>query len=350
MVLEGLSLPIVLAPLAGGPSTPELAAAVSGAGALGFFALGYLSPEQAREGIERVRGLTDAPFGVNMFVPASRPAATESYAGYTERVSEWARARDLPVGEPRFDDDGWEGKLELLCERPPAVVSFTFGCPSAATVQRLRAAGAETWVTVTRPEEAEQAAAAGAEVLVAQGAEAGGHRGSFEDVDEQPPIALAPLLSLLRARVPTALVAAGGIADGAAVAAALAGGARAAQLGSAFMLCPEAGTSEAQRSAFASGRPTELTRAFTGRLARGIRNEFLAANRGAPRGYPEIHHLTAPMRREARARGDAEAINLWAGESYALAREQPAAELVAELAEQARAAAARAGAILKAAR
>ncbi|HEY0516183.1 MAG TPA: nitronate monooxygenase [Solirubrobacteraceae bacterium] len=342
MLVDRLSVPIVLAPLAGGPSTPELTAAVSGAGGLGFLASGYLSPEQMRQSIERVRELTDAPFGVNVFVvaaaaAAAAPAAAGAYREYLERVSAWARRRGLQTGEPRFDDDGFEQKLELLCERPPAAVSFTFGCPPAATIDALKDAGAEVWVTVTTVSEAMQAVQAGAQTLVVQGAEAGGHRAAFDDADaEVVPVGLLALLALVRAQLDAPLVATGGIADAATVAAVLAAGARAAQVGTAFMLCPEAGTGEAQRRAMRWGRPTELTRAFTGKLARGIRNEFLIEHRGAPSAYPQIHHLTAPMRRQARERGDAEAINLWAGEAYALARELPAAELVAELAAGAR--------------
>jgi nitronate monooxygenase len=150
-------------------------------------------------------------------------------------------------------------------------------------------------------------------------------------------MALVPLLELVRDAVSLPLVATGGIATGAAVAAALCAGARAAQLGTAFMLCPEAGTSEAHREALRSDVGTVLTRAFTGRLARGIRNRFIDEHGpGAPIAYPEIHYVTAPMRAAARAQGNAELINLWAGEAHALAQELPAGELVERLADEAR--------------
>ena len=217
------------------------------------------------------------------------------------------------------------------------VVSFTFGCPSAETVAALQAVGSAVWVTVTSAAEARAAAAAGADALVVQGAEAGGHRGSFDDSAPQA-IGLLALLQLVRAAVDLPLVATGGLMTGAAIAAVLAAGASAAQLGSAFMLTPEAGTAAAHRGALArDDAATELTRAFSGRTARGIVNRFQREHdASAPRAYPEVHYLTAPLRAAARAAGDADAINLWAGQAHPLARAVPAAELVTSLAAEAR--------------
>ncbi len=187
------------------------------------------------------------------------------------------------------------------------------------------------------------------DALVVQGAEAGGHRGSFDDA-EPGEIGLLALLQLAAAAAPgLPLVAAGGIANGAGVAAALAAGAAAAQLGSAFMLTPEAGTSAPHRAALAAPAPTALTRAFSGRSARGIVNRFMRDHEAAaPRAYPEVHHLTAPLRAAARERGDADVVNLWAGQAHELAEPRPAGDLVVQLAADARAAlrtaAARAGA------
>jgi nitronate monooxygenase len=206
-------------------------------------------------------------------------------------------------------------------------VSFTFGCPAPDVLARFH-----SWVTVTSPEEARAAAEAGASALVVQGAEAGGHRGSWVDTPDLQPIGLHALLQLIDVGVP--LVASGGIATAAAVRAALALGARAAQVGTAFLRAPEAGTSQAHRDALASAAPTELTRAFSGRLARGIRNRFLEQHRDAPIAYPEIHYVTAPVRAAARQAGDGEMINLWAGEAHALAQERPAAEIARALAPQ----------------
>lgn len=333
MVLDRLAVPIVLAPLAGGPSTPELAAAVSDAGGLGFLAGGYLSADELSRRIERTRTLTSQPVGVNVFVPGPGPTEPERYASFCERFTDWAHEEGLSVGEPRYSDDDWEAKLELLRVLPPDVVSFTFGCPAGETLAGLRAAGSESWVSVTTPGEASRAAAAGAQALVVQGSEAGGHRASFADREEDPVYGLLPLLSLVRAEVALPLIASGGIATPQAVAAVIAAGATAAQIGTAFLLAPEAGTSPAHRDALRSDAPTVLTRAFTGRLARGIRNRFIDEhNMGAPIAYPELHYLTSPMRRDARELGDAGLINLWAGEAYGLARARPAAEIVGRLA------------------
>jgi nitronate monooxygenase len=339
VILDDLRTPVVLAPLAGGPSTPELAAAVSEAGGFGFLALGYLSVEAARDQIAATRGLTDRPFGVNVFSPVPGPTDPAAYEAYVARLNQWAGSRGAELGEPRHSDDDFEEKLELLAADPVAAVSFTFGCPTAEVVDRLHAAGSEVWVTVTNPDEAAQATSAGADALVVQGIEAGGHRGSFADGDGLPGYGLLSLLQLVAAQESAGLVASGGIATGGALAAVLAAGARAAQIGTAFMLCPEAGTRPAHREALRSSTETSLTRAFTGRTARGIRNEFMAEHDAeAPVAYPEIHYLTAPLRRAARERGDASVINLWAGETHALARELPTADLVRQLMNEARAA------------
>ena len=332
MVLDQIDVPVVLAPLAGGPSTPELTAAVAGAGGLGFLAGGYLSAAELGGRIAHTRELTSDPIGINLFAPGPGPAMPARYAAFAARFREWAGAEGVPVGEARDCDDDWEAKLELLRTQPPAVVSFTFGCPTAEVVARLRSAGTEVWVSVTSPQEAIQAERGGAQALVVQGSEAGGHRASFDDRPGDPIYALLPLVSLVRAVVGLPLIASGGIATPESVAAVRAAGAVAAQAGTAFLLAPEAGTSPAHRDAVRGAAPTVLTRAFTGRLARGIRNRFIDEHgEGAPAAYPELHYLTAPMRKAARERGDAGLINLWAGEAHTLARAQPAAEIVSWL-------------------
>jgi nitronate monooxygenase len=335
MIVDDLRLPIVLAPLAGGPSTPRLVAEVSEADAFGFLAAGYLTPQRLSEQLVQLRSLTARPFGVNVFSPPPAPADPEIYADYVDEIRRWASARGLPVGEPRFHDDHFAEKVDLLTDDPVAVVSFTFGMPDADTVTRLHDAGSEVWVTVTSPKEASIAAAGGADVLVVQGIEAGGHRGCFDDDETAAAHSLPTLLELLSGGS-SPLVAAGGIVSGEGIAAALAAGARAAQLGTAFLLCPEAETSEPHRQALrAGGAPTRLTRAFTGRTARGILNQFMLDHDGtAVAAYPEIHELTQPFRQTARLAGDGSVINLWAGESYPLTRELPAAELVRRLADE----------------
>jgi nitronate monooxygenase len=334
--LSTLQEPIVQAPLGGGPSTPELAAAVCEAGGLGFLAAGYRPPEAVRADIASVRALTDRPFGVNLFAPpgpAGEPAALERYA---RSLRAEAERHGAAPGAPRHDDDGWAEKVDLVAAERVPVVSFTFGCPAEPVVQRLHAAGAAVWVTVTTAAEARAAAGSGADALVVQGVEAGGHRGSFDDAAPGD-IGLLALLQLVRAVVDLPLIATGGVATGRGVAAVLAAGAQAAAIGTAFMLTPEAATSPAHREALRTGRPTGLTRAFTGRLGRGIVNAFMRDHGdAAPSAYPDVHHVTAPIRAVARKAGDAETINLWAGQAYDLADEVPAGELVSRLGAEAR--------------
>ncbi len=326
-----LRVPIVGAPLAGGPTTPALVAAVCEAGGLGFLAAGYQTAPALADDITALRGQTRRPFAVNVFYPVPERLDDTQVAAFVERLAEEAERYGVAAGEPRWTDDDWQAKLELVRREQPAVVSFTFGCPEREVVEELRSAGSSVWCTVTSPAEAEQAASAGIDVLVVQGGEAGGHQGSFHDHSNDP-FPLLTLLQLVRRVTDLPLVAAGGIATAEAIAAVLAAGASAAQLGTALLLTPEAGTSAAHRQALRGDRPTKLTRAFTGRRGRGIVNRFmLDHDAAAPIAYPEIHYVTAPIRAAARASGDGEAINLWAGQAYQLTRERSASELVEEL-------------------
>ena len=318
---------IVLAPLAGGPSTPELAAAVSNAGGLGFLAAGYLTPDAFAEQLRGTRELTSEQIGVNVFVLDDGPVDDEAVASYIRELQADARQRGVELGAPRFDDDWLNEKLDVIVRADVQVVSTTFGCLPAETVKRLQESGTKVWATVTAPHEARQARDAGVDALVVQGSEAGGHRGAWRD-DGEP----TPLLELLTAiDVGLPLVATGGIVDREGVSAALGAGAEAVQVGTAFLLCPEAGTSAAHRRALGGRASTAFTRAFTGRTARGIVNRFMTEHPGAPSAYPQIHHVTAPLRAAARAAGDADGINLWAGTNYTRVESLPAAEIVAKL-------------------
>lgn len=329
-VLDQLRVPVVQAPMAGGPSTPALAAAVSEAGGLGFVAAGYRTAAAVRDEVEAVRAATARPFGVNLFVPTPDRADRSKLAAYVDRVRREAAAYGCSTGDAVWGDDGWEEKLAMLVAERPAVVSVAFGCPAAEVVDRLHGAGIEVWVTVTEPAEAEAATTAGADALVAQGIEAGAHRGTFGDEDGAGEIGLLTLLRLAARVTDLPLIASGGLCDGAGVAAVLIAGARAAQLGTAFLDTPEAGTSAPHRAALRGGRRTLLTRAFSGRRARGIVNGFLARNSAlSPSAYPHVVNLTAPLRSAARERDDPEMLNLWAGQAYtAIDHGVPAAQLV----------------------
>ena len=338
-VLNRLMVPVVQAPMAGGPSTPELAAAVNRAGGLGFLAAGYLTPEQLADQLDATWALTEYDLGVNVFVAAGNPADPTVVSAYADRLRPVADAAGVPLGRPRFDDDAFAGKLELLVERSPAVVSFTFGVPPADVVGALHDAGSEVWITVTSPDEARQATALGADALVVQGIEAGGHRGVFADDDTQSDLTLLAALALIRSAVEVPLIGAGAIATGEGLAAVLAAGAAAGQVGTAYLRSDEAGTSPAQRTATGQDTPTVLTRAFSGRTARGITNRWhRELGAGAPAAYPEVHHLTSPLRAHGRRTGDPDLINLWAGQAHPLTAHASAETITRELADGARSA------------
>ena len=341
-MLSELRIPVIAAPMAGGPSTPQLVAAVSGTGAFGFLAGGYRTAEALAEQLTATRSRTTASFGVNLFVPG--PESTVDISPYREQVRSDADRYGTEPGEPRWDDDDYPAKIDLLVEARIPVVSFTFGLPRPDDVQRLHGVGTEVVVTVTTPDEARQAAELGADSLCVQGFEAGGHRSTFANDAAAPTggeaYGLLAALRLVSATVDLPLVAAGGIVHGRDVAAVLAGGAIAAQCGTAFLRCPEAGTPATQRVALADGtRATTVTRAFSGRPARGLVNQFIVEHGPyAPAAYPQLHNLTRPIRSAAGAACDPESMSLWAGQTYTLAIEEPAADVVIRLHTEAQAA------------
>ncbi|MFD7865062.1 nitronate monooxygenase [Streptomyces sp. NPDC057682] len=332
--------PIVQAPMAGGAACPELVAAVCEAGGLGFLAAGYKTADGMYHEITQTRGLTGRPFGVNLFMPQpvlTDPAAVEVYRQQLAGESTWY---ETPLGDTdSCGDDGFDAKLAILLEDPVPVVSFTFGCPSRDTLDAFAAAGTYTVVTVTTPEEAQAAQWAGADAVCAQGVEAGGHQSTFHD-DPQTGGAGTGLLSLVtqvRETVQIPVVAAGGLMRGAQIAAVLAAGADAAQLGTAFLPCPESGAHVLHKQALTNPlfTRTTLTRAFSGRPARGLVNRFVREHGPyAPAAYPQVHHLTAPLRKAAARTGDAQGMALWAGQGHRMVREMAAGRLVRLLAEE----------------
>ncbi len=320
--------------MAGGPTTPELVAAVGDAGGLGLLAAGYLTAAAFAAQLDELAALSGAPFGVNLFLPSPRRGDPAALAAYAERLRPLAARFGTEPGAPRWDDDDLEAKLDVICARRPAVVTFTFAAPETAMVTRVReATGAVVGATVTSAGEARAAWDAGADLLVAQGVEAGGHRGTFDD-DDTPGLPLLELLALVRQEVPDApLVATGGLVDTHDIRHAMAAGADAVQLGTAFLLTPEAGTNPAHRAALRDPHldRTRLTRAFTGRTARGLDNAMARDPYGAPAAYPEVHHLTRPLRAAAAAVGDLETPHFWAGTRHAAITDESAGALVARL-------------------
>jgi NAD(P)H-dependent flavin oxidoreductase YrpB (nitropropane dioxygenase family) len=341
----GVQVPIVAAPMAGGPTTPELVVAAAQAGGLGFLAAGYRTVDQLAEQIRSVRAHTEV-FGVNVFVPNPVHADGEEFRMYARALQPAADRYGLTLngGRPHDDADGWEEKIALLLADPVPVVSFTFGLPDRGLISRLRRAGSRVVQTVTSPQEAGFAAEAGVDGLAVQAAAAGGHSGTFTARRLPVPIPLDHLLAEVRAVTPLPLLAAGGLATSEAVAEALGAGAQAAVVGTALLCADEAGTSQTHRSAVlaaagdgsdddgARADETVLTRAFTGRYARGLRNGFTTRyDPIAPAGYPAIHHLTSPLRKAAAAAGDADQLHLWAGTGYRHVQARPAAEILAGL-------------------
>jgi len=326
-----MRVPIVQAPMAGGGSRPELAAAVSAAGGLGFLAAGYKTAEQMHSEIAGARRLTSEPFGVNVFVPRPSVADPEAVAAYLAELEPEATRLGVDIGEAVWEDDDWAAKLDVLRTDPVPVVSFTFGCPTKNEIAALQRAGSMVVVTVTTPREAALAAEAGADGLALQGIEAGGHRGSFGDPEgTEDDHGLLALISAVRATVDLPLIAAGGIMEARGVAAILAAGAGAAALGTAFLRSPESGASPTHKAALVDPRftTTDVTRAFSGRRARGLVNRFMTDHPDAPVAYPEINNATKALRRAAEETGDAETLHLWAGQGFRLAKDIPADEIV----------------------
>ncbi|GGK14453.1 nitronate monooxygenase [Deinococcus malanensis] len=318
--------------MAGGVGTPELAAAVSRAGGLGSLGAAYLSPAQIVQAMDAVRHLTDRPFAVNLFalqpVPQITPAQVEAACA---ELLPFHAALHLPSPSlPTHLQEDFEAQLEAVLAAPPAVFSFAFGRLESGHLRALKAAGVVVVGTATSVPEALTLETDGVDAVVAQGAAAGGHRGGWQH-DE-----LADTLELTRAvarAVSLPVIAAGGLMTREDVNAVLDAGASLAQCGTAFLLADEAGTSSAYRAALTRGGDTVLTRAFSGRTARGLRNAVSDAV-AHPLPYPHQNALTRPLRSAGAQAGQADVLSLWAGEGFTLARPGPAAGLLAALAPE----------------
>jgi nitronate monooxygenase len=317
---------VVVAPMAGGPSTAELVIGAGRAGAVGFLAAGYKTPAVVEDEL-RLVGLAGLSYGLNIFVPTPPPADLEPLDRYRRLLQAEADRYDVELPPLRpADDDHFAAKVELAATYRVPLVSFTFGLPDDGTVCRLRAAGCGVLVTVTDAAEAERAMAVPPDALICQAGTAGGHSATTDPAGYRGTSTATEVLAAVRRVTDLPLVAAGGTTSAADVATLLAAGAAAVQCGTAFLLADEAGTREAQRAAMlaAGARQTVVTRAFTGQPARALRNRFTDAYTAvAPVGYPAVHHLTAPIRAAAARRGDAGALNLWAGTGHATTRPAP---------------------------
>lgn len=334
----GLRFPIFLAPMAGDAARPELVAAVSDAGGLGQLGGGYLAPEALRASIHAIRRHTDRPFGVNLFVP-ERPATdaqqVEVFRNLLARYyAELGLAPPVVVATPEAP---FEQQLEVVIEERVPVFSFTFGIPPKVLLERLHDAGIFIMGTATSVAEALALQAAGVDAVVAQGWEAGGHRGGFLPPSDAGLLGTMALVPQVVDAVSVPVVAAGGIADRRGVRAAFALGARAAAAGTAFLATDEAALSPAYRAALNGpcATVTRLTRVFSGKLARAVPNRFMddmERRAAAIPPYPLTHHLTRALRAEAARRSDADYLSLWAGQCALLARSGSARKVLQELA------------------
>jgi nitronate monooxygenase len=340
----GLAHPVIQAPMAGGASTVDLIVAVCEARALGFIAAAYSTPSQIAEAGRAVRARTSRPFGINVFAPMPAPDPPRDVGPAIARVAAFHAELGLPPPEPPASiADPFEAALPAVLESGASVFSFTFGIPPPSALEAIKGRGMFVMGTATTVTEALELEKAGVDAVVAQGSEAGAHRGTFGGDFESAMIGTMALVPQVVDAVRVPVVASGGIMDGRGIVAALALGASAVQMGTAFLTCHEAGIPDAHKGAILTAREnqTRVTRAFSGRPARGIVNRFMTElERGGGEAilpFPLQNSLTRSVRTAAANEGRAELLSLWAGQGVRLARRQSAAQLVARLAAEAEA-------------
>lgn len=325
--------PVVLAPLAGGPTTVAMTAEVGRAGGFGFLAAGYLGVDALADRIAELGSVSGEPYGVNVFVPSPDSLQLlQAARDHVARLAPMAELAGVTLGQPRWDDDGYAAKLELLLDARPSVVSFAFGWPSLDDVGRLQGAGIEVWVTVNDPSEVAWATELGVDGIVAQGWEAGGHRGGPVDNRRGLPTRdLVNAVKVLRHKG-THLVATGGAMSASDVAKLLETGADAVSCGTAFLRADEAGTADVHRHALTDRTETVVTRTFTGRSARALRTAWTDLHSdGAPAAYPHVHNATAPLRTYGKASGQPDLVHFWAGTGHAQVASGPAYQIARDL-------------------
>jgi nitronate monooxygenase len=330
-----MSIPLIAAPMSGGPTTPAMVSAATQAGGLGLLAAGYKTVDAIEAEIKNVRS-EGIPFGVNVFTPNPLPVDPDSYRAYAAIMQREADQFGLSLPpEPIEDTDKFDEKIALLLDDPVPMVSFTFGIPPRSVIAALRQAGSVVVQTVTTAEEAAQARDAGADMLAVQAAAAGGHSGTLSPRRPLTPVPLVDLVEQIVATVGLPVLAAGGLATPSAVADVIRAGAAAAVVGTVLLRADESGASATHQAALTDPSRTEtvLTHAFTGRPARGLRNAFIDAHEAqAPLGYPALHYLTSPLRKAAAAAGKPDYVHLWAGTGYRNATAEPTSDILRRLA------------------
>ncbi|ASR47416.1 NAD(P)H-dependent flavin oxidoreductase [Paenibacillus kribbensis] len=333
--------PIFQAPMAGGVSTPELVAAVSNAGGLGNLGGGYLTPEQLRSEIQKIKQRTDQPFGVNLFVPEQSEDSEEAIY----RMADYLNKYRIKLGTAQNPaimkfSESFEEQVQVLLEERVPVFSFTFGIPSQDVIQTMKQHGIFIIGTATTVDEAKQLEATGADAIVAQGSEAGGHRGTFMKDPSHALIGTMAIVPQIVDHVSIPVIAAGGIMDGRGLAASFALGAAAVQMGTAFLACPESGAHETYKQKILSTNEdsTEITRAYSGKASRGIQTKFMIDMHQYPGtipAYPIQNAMTRDIRQAAAKANKPEYMSLWAGQGLRLAGDQPAASIVKQTIDQA---------------
>lgn len=330
-----MSIPLVAAPMSGGPTTPAMVSAATGAGGLGMLAAGYKTTDAVEAELEAVRA-EGIPFGINLFAPNPVPVDPDSYRAYAAIIQKEADQFGLTLpAEPIEDNDRFDEKIALLLDDPVPMVSFTFGIPPRSVIAALQQANTVVVQTVTTPDEAAQAHDAGVDMLALQAAVAGGHSGTLSPQRPLQPVPIVDLVKQVTAAVPLPVLAAGGLATPDAVADVIRAGATAAIVGTVLLRATESGASATHQAALAdpARNETVLTHAFTGRPARGLRNTFIDNHEAqAPFGYPALHYLTSPLRKAAAAAGKPDYVHLWAGTGYRHATAEPTADILRRLA------------------
>jgi nitronate monooxygenase len=333
--------PIFQAPMAGGPTTPELIAAVSNAGGLGNLGAGYLTPEKLRSSIQEIRKLTDQPFGVNLFVPEQSMESKENIDLMTDYLNKYRV--ELGIAQSPLiqkSSESFEEQVQVLLEERIPVFSFTFGIPPQDVIQAMKQRGTVVIGTATTVEEANQLEAAGVDAIVAQGSEAGGHRGTFLKSSSDSQIGIMALIPQIVDHVSSPVIASGGIMDGRGLVASLALGAAAVQMGTAFLTCPESGAHAMykQKILSANEEATEITQAYSGKAARGIRTEFMNDMQKYPGtipAYPIQNAMTRDIRQAAAKANNPEFMSLWAGQGLRLAKDHSATAIVKQTIDEA---------------
>jgi NAD(P)H-dependent flavin oxidoreductase YrpB (nitropropane dioxygenase family) len=331
----GMSIPLIAAPMSGGPTNPAMVSAATQAGGFGLLAAGYKTVEAIEAEIKTTRA-HGIPFGVNVFAPNPLPVDPADYRAYAAIVQREADQFGLTLPpDPIEDNDYFDEKIALLLDDPVPMVSFTFGIPSHRVISGLRRAGSVVVQTVTTADEALLARDAGVDMLAVQAASAGGHSGTLSPLRPLKPVPIVDLVEQIVVTSGLPVLAAGGLATAAAVADVIRVGAAAAVVGTVLLRAAESGASATHQAALTDPAFTEtvLTHAFTGRPARGLRNAFIDAHEaGAPFGYPAVHYLTSPLRKAAAAAWKPDYVHLWAGTGYRQATAEPAADILRRLA------------------